>query len=46
MNIIVHPFEVIFHKTFWKMEKNFVYYDETIVYMDWVQKNGKNISAN
>jgi hypothetical protein len=46
MNIIVHPFEVIFHKTHWKKENNFVYYDETIVYMDWVQKNVKNDSAN
>jgi hypothetical protein len=45
MTIDVYPLEVIFHKTYWKEERNFVYFNETLIYMDWAL-NRKNFSAN
>jgi hypothetical protein len=37
LRITVYPLEVMFHKVYWTIGNYFVYYNETLVYLEWAQ---------
>jgi hypothetical protein len=39
--ITVHPLEVIFHKVYWTIGNFYVYYNETLAYLEWAQNRAK-----